>query len=197
MVGVLLGDGYIAVDQRYDLYYLSFQHSLLQEEYALYKAAVLQEVSGYRCNTYYISAGNKHGSAIRVQITLPKGEGRYYRELFYPNNNKTIARRELNLLNEQALAWWYQDDGSLSVYRNPNTNKTQRHIKWCTHGFTYDEHVIMQRYLEIVWSVKANIRLEKQRYYFLWLGATAARTLIEIVDPYVHQSMRYKLDMKY
>lgn len=197
LVGVLIGDGYIAVDRRDDLYYLSFQHSLQQEAYARHKAAILENITGYRCNIYQIAPGNKRNAAIRVQLTLPRGEGRYYRELFYPNQNKTITRRFLNWMDERALAWWYQDDGSLTVYRNLATRKAHRYIKWCTHGYTLEENTIMQHYLDVVHGIQTTIRVEKQRYHYLHLGAIAAQRLFSIIEPHVHPSMMYKLDLKY
>jgi len=196
MVGMLLGAGFIAVDRKHDLYYLSFQHALRQEEYALHKAAVLSELCEYRCTIDQISAGTTRNPAVRVQFTLPRGEGRYYRALFYPNGNKTVTRHCLNWMNEQALAWWYQDDGVVSVYTNPKTMKTARSIKWCTHSFTKDENETMQQYLATVYGISATVRIEKRQYYYLSLGAHAARRLIGIVSPYVHLSMRSKLDLK-
>lgn len=193
LTGALLGDGYLVEHNRQSM--LAWQHAKRQEEYALHKAEVFSASSGLPYKAYYVKPTTY--PVIRVVFSLPEGEFRYYHRLFYPNGNKTIGRHELNWLDAEALSWWYQDDGSLSVYTNPTSGKTQRHVKWCSHSFTYDENVILRNYLAAVHNVEARVKQEKGKYWFLWLGAQAARTLFDVIGEYVHPSMMYKTDLKY
>lgn len=57
-------------------------------------------------------------------------------EIWYPNGKKVVPFHFLNkYLNEEALSWWYQDDGHLKVV-NGKMNK----IILSTDGFTEEEN---------------------------------------------------------
>ena len=192
IVGNLLGDGWFTKENNHTLF---FQHSTKQADYARYKEEIAKEL-GLQTHFYNINVTeHRKFPAVRVTVRLPNDLYKYFKHKFYPNNNKTITRHLLNYLDNTGLAIWYQDDGSLSVYTNPNTQHIQRHIKWCTEGFNYDEHVILQRYLKSVWDIDSNIRPEKHKYYFLWLGAISAKKLFSNIT--VCPNMSYKVDLKY
>jgi hypothetical protein len=164
---------------------------LKQEEYAIYKRNIAKNL-GLKTHTYYIK--NKF-PAIIVKCKLEKEIFKYYRHKFYPNGNKTVTRSLLNLLDKEGLGIWWQDDGSLSIYENKKTKQLDRHGKLCTHSFTEEENKIISRYFNVVWDIKTTVRIEKNKYYFQHLGALGLNKLFSVIS--VHESMKYKTDMKY
>ena len=197
IVASLLGDGYLIFRNKKE-YQLAMQHSVKQEKYLIHKL-LLAESLGYKVNFNYIKPSkSRKYPAIRGNIYLSREEALYYKHRFYPNHNKITTRHLLNKLDTQGLAIWYQDDGNLSVYNNPNTTGgPQRRIKLCTHGFTKDENVLIKNYFNIVWDIKFNVKLDKQKYYYIDCGAIQANKFFKLVAPYIHNSMLYKIDMKY
>jgi hypothetical protein len=193
IVGSLLGDGYLPKVSHYD-YALYFQHSLKQEEYALYKRELAENL-GMKTSTYYIKTNKERYDAIRIRCALEKSTFAKYRHLFYPNGNKTIKRKLLNLLDKDGLSLWWQDDGCLSVSKNKKTGQSSRYGKLCTYSFTKEENEIISRYFKVVWNIETKTTVEKQKYYFQRINATNLNKFFTIIN--VHESMAYKIDMKY
>jgi hypothetical protein len=190
VISSLLGDGYLPKESIY-YYGLFFQHSLKQEEYALYKKNIAESL-GMDTKVYYI---NKNFPAIRVKCSLDKSYFKKMKHKIYPNGNKTITRSLLNLLDADGLSLWWQDDGCLSIYRHPIKHNTSRYGKLCTHGFSKEENIIISNYFSTVWKIETQVTMEKGKYYFQRLNATNLNKFFDIIN--VHESMKYKTDMKY
>lgn len=107
-------------------------------------------------------------------------------QIWYYNRKKVIPFDFLEqYLNEIALAWWYQDDGHLSIKK-----QTPKKIILSTDNFTSSENMILidliSRKFLLNFKRDSQNRLilydKKQIYYFLML-----------VQPYIHASMNRKL----
>lgn len=109
------------------------------------------------------------------------------------NGNKKLTREWLNLLTPLSLAVWWMDDGCLSVH------KGNRYGKLCTHNFSYEENLIIQKYFKVVWNIDLDIKIEKGKYYFCRFNVSNLKKIISIIYPYVIQipSMIYKIDLNY
>ena len=89
------------------------------------------------------------------------------------------------------------DDGWLAIRKNPATgNPRSRHIGLGTYGFTYEEHLIMQKYFEEVCGVRFSIIKYKDKFKLV-AGAKEGKKFIDIIEPYILPMFNYKIDFKY
>ena len=92
------------------------------------------------------------------------------------------------------------DDGSLTIHKYKNGTVKSREIYWSTECFSFDEHEILIGWLRRRFDLNAKIasyRKKTKLYWRIKFNATEANKLFRIIDPYIHESMRYKTDMRY
>jgi len=111
-----------------------------------------------------------------------------YYGMFYEGGKKRINLEILNRLNALGLAVWYMDDGS---YHQRNKMSTLY-----TNGFSYDETLMIKEWFKNRWNLLPkifSISARSKKYYYPSFGASETRKLVNIIQPYIHQSMRYKI----
>jgi len=117
IIGTLLGDAYIPkLYGRSKSYSIGWQHSLKQEEYALWKA----DKAKVPYSIYKRERLDKRTNKVYKSITIySTGTNfKYYRKLFYPKGIKVISKNILSKLTPLSIAIWFCDDGNL--YYNGN-----------------------------------------------------------------------------
>lgn len=191
IIGSLLGDGYLSKPKNRGNYF-EVQHSNRQLEYLKWKRERFFE-EGLEPSTLY---SLKKYNANKFQIYGAKFNGLLLRHQLYPNNNKIITRYHLNKLDAEGLAIWFMDDGG-KVLTKRNGNICGRYLKISTYSFTYDEHLIIQNYFKVVWSINCSIKMDKGKYYWIKFSATEAKKLIQIIEPFIHPTLLYKIDLNY
>ena len=118
----------------------------------------------------------------------------YFKKYLYSNDGrKKISLKYLKNINAFGLAIWWMDDGCLSIH------KGNRYGKLCTECFNYEEQILLQKYFQSTWGIDVDIKLEKNKYYFLRFNVSALKKLIAIIYPYICMvpSMIYKIDLDY
>ena len=116
LLGTILGDATVPkLTNRRKTYSIRWEHSMVQKEYAIWKA----ENSLDNFSIYERKRLDKRTNKIYESITCYSTVNDYvkYRELFY-KENKTVTKEILNLLEPMGIAVWFMDDGSL--YYNGN-----------------------------------------------------------------------------
>lgn len=189
--GGLLGDAYY--NKKREL--IRFSQSIKQKEYLHWKYSFfdIQDVNGIYIRQYkegyqnlYFELPNKQHKFDALHV--------YFKKYLYSNDGrKKISLKYLSELDSLGLAIWWMDDGSLSVH------KGNRYGKLCTECFNYEEHILLQKYFKEKWDINVDIKIEKNKYYFLRFNVVALRKLITIIYPHVCQvpSMIYKIDLNY
>jgi len=187
ILGSLLGDSHL----RNNTSTIDFSHSHKQYEYLKWKHDKLNRIT---TNIWKTIIQNKY---IRYDFKTSKKYKLDVKSIslliWDKRNKKTVTRKWLNLLTPLSLAIWWLDDGSLTIHKGNRVGKLS------THCFSYEEHLIIQKYFEVIWDIKIDIRMEKNKYYFCRLNVTNLKKLITIIYPYVTQipSMIYKIDFNY
>lgn len=105
-------------------------------------------------------------------------------ELWYVNNIKVVPYNIGDYLSPLALAIWIMDDGS----------KVGSGLKFCTNSFTYLECLLLVKVLFNNFNLKSTIQsagINEQYNIYIWKESMPL--LREIVLPYVHPSMKYKI----
>jgi hypothetical protein len=173
VIGTMLGDGYMRCKTNA---HLQITHSINQKEYVdwmygVLKNCVLTQPKPYKGN------GKRIGYRFFTR-SLPCFTDIY--KQFYKDKRKIIPP---NLkLNEQILAVWYMDDGSLcdkSCYLN-------------TQQFPEQEQLLLSRLLLKDFGLTAKRDKDKQ-YYRLRFNVKESKKFVDLIRPYIIPSMAYKV----
>lgn len=189
--GGLLGDAYFHKKRKI----IRFSHAIKQKEYLEWKYSFFDKETiwgpytryyKYGCENRYFEVHNNDSCLDQIYD--------YIKKYLYSNDGrKKISLKYLSNIDALGLAVWWMDDGNLSVH------KGNRYGRLCTECFNYEEHILLQKYFKVKWGIHVDIKLEKNKYYFLRFNVTALKKLITIIYYYVCQvpSMIYKIDLNY
>lgn len=175
LLGSMLGDGYIAQRTSRNCEYKE-THSIYQLEYIQWKRDKLYPFVDD------IRVGHKEKTAQIKSVALPQLG--FYRNVFYPNGKKIVPVESLAWLDDLAVAVWYMDDGSIS--------KSQGNVKLCTHGFNLGNVGMLQGWLATKYNIISHIYMDRE-YPFLTIMKESSDKFLQIVEPHIIPSMRYKL----
>ena len=185
ILGTILGDGSLKVQNKYSNANLQIRHSETQKEYLLWKAATLQEIAGDKSISVQEPDGFSKNKKWRfVSKRLPVLTELH--QLTYQNNNLRIRRKWLNQMTPLSLAVWWCDDGSLISYGG-------RKGVFCTDGFDKPSVKILARYLKVVWHIRtivAPIKREyggtNREYWRIWIRSQEElKKFLRIILPYI------------
>jgi hypothetical protein len=182
IVGSLMGDA--SIRQREKNSCFRFTHSIKQKRYAEFKKKIVDNfnISEFREVKRRISDTFIHAIDFATQ-THPIFN--YYRNLFYKNGRKIITTEILNQLNPVSLAFWICDDGS---YDN-----TQGYVVLCTNAYSFEEHQLMKEFFNKKFGLNPTIGFRDGKYYFLRFKQDDTKKLINLVKPFIPESMKYKI----
>jgi hypothetical protein len=106
--------------------------------------------------------------------------------LFYPKGIKVIPENIYNMLTPVALAHMIMGDGS-----------AERHgLTLCTNSYSLEDIVRLMNVLMIRYRLECKIRKKKQNKkieYMIYISQFSMPLLLNIVSPFMHSSMLYKL----
>ena len=184
LLGTLLGDSSIlypysgARSPR-----ISFNHGPKQEQWARYKAERLPSLrfdvkSVPNCGYGTISI---RGSSVCHPHLVP------IFDLVNRDGKKCITTEWLDALSEEAIAWWYMDDGSL----HPSDFVTLH-----TEGYSRGEvDIVVDWFRSRGYSCKASN--SKGKYWIVLFKAESSRMLVEDLAPYAAPGMEYKFRLRH
>lgn len=105
-------------------------------------------------------------------------------DLWYINNIKVVPATIGDYLDPLALAIWIMDDGG----------KMGTGLKLCTNSFTYSDCILLVRVLHDNFNLKSTIHSAGvTEQYIIYIWKESMPLLRQIVLPYVHPSMKYKI----
>lgn len=183
ILGSLLGDGSLKIHKPYKNARFSFRHSIHQQDYFLWKAEQLREISSDK-SIFFQKADGFGGEKIRYQSLALESLTELFK-LTHKKNQLVIRRKWLNQLTPLSLAIWWLDDGSLI--------SNGRKGVFCTDPFSFEDQKIIAKYLKKVWGVEVSIgkikRLRngiEKEYYRLWIRSSEElKKFLRIILPYV------------
>ena len=177
IIGSVLGDGYIRIVPGRKDAFLEVNHSLKAKDYVDWKYFVLKNI----CNSEPKERETNEGRSAYRFFTKQDKEITEIYNLFYRDGKKIIPK-ELEI-NPIVLAVWLMDDGSKSnggVYLN-------------TQQFNMlDQRRLLHKLREI--DLRARLNRDKKYYRIRFLKESIPK-LIEIVQPHIIPSMRYKIEL--
>jgi hypothetical protein len=203
LYGLAIGDGHISYRTRlkdnkyaYEQAELIVGHGEKQKLYLEYKASLLHSIFGGKMPTvsqtsHTLKATGKTYVGYRIAKTNPYFR-QMHRVLYNQDKRKRITGQVLSYCNEQSLALWYMDDGSIHPNRNKNGEVTSLSFRLCTQFVDKDEAMFVVEWLKDKYGIETKAFLAKGKWDIS--GATQATlTLVSVIQDYIHPSMLYKI----
>ena len=196
LVGSLLGDGSLQI---HNGPFPAFQerHCQAQQAYLEFKADVLSDFSDRVVKPYDAGyAGFNVGQTMYEWATLAQPEFAKLHSAFYGRGDRGVPDNIEELLTPLALAVWYQDDGSL--VHGQRQRLLRLHVGLLSSS---DCDCLVDTILKL-FGVQFTVRTEETQYNgrpsiqrHLCLGTKEGiDAFLDIVKPYVHSCMSYKVD---
>ena len=184
--GSLLGDGY--AERRIKGTRISFYQEGSHLSYILWLHSKLVEL-GY-CSTNIPSIKTRLGKKgiVRKVIrfhTWTFSNFNWIHDLWYVNGVKRVPSIIGQYLTPLALAIWIMDDGG----------KVGQGLKLATNSFSYSDCLFLIKVLNDNFNIKSTVQkagVPNQYHIYIWKESMPL--LREIVLPYIHPSMKYKLN---
>jgi recombination protein RecA len=190
ILGGLMGEGHLAPNTRgRSGVRFRMGHGAKQVAYLEWKASLLGNIAQSR--------SERPNGAVHVDLT-PLAELAELREVVYwGDGKKHLSEEYLKALTPLALAIWYMDDGSFAVRSNGLQQRTvggSGRIEFCVEAMSEGSRVRLANYLRDVHGVASRLSLRGTVQKAVLQLTTAGTTRFqEIVAPFVHPSMAYKL----
>lgn len=164
---------------------LKIRHCVAQKDYLFYKYELLK---GVLKTPYYVP---NNGYGAYESYTKTSSFLKALRKRAYSNGKKRISNL-VNSLDERGLAIWYMDDGSL--IRRKRDNKIHSCEVIISTYTSLEEAELLKEYFMDTWQIPFGLKFNKSKYS-LRCGTKVGRQFLEIVNPYVIPSMKYKTDI--
>lgn len=186
IIGMVLGDGSLALNGRSINAHMDFAHSSKQREYAVWKAEMLKNLTSVRITDGFATAKGKEYPKVRV-ITKTHPTYTHLHKRFYHNGRKTIDQFLMEHLTPLGLALWYQDDGNLKNHENYLTPMLE------TNCFNVVEHAVMTKALADKFHIEFRANHLNAKYLMLRLRRKDRERFFDIIRDYIHPTMAYKI----
>lgn len=180
LFGSLLGD--LCLTKHIKNYRGVLNHSIKQLDYAQFIYKELNNISG-KFRFIKVKASGKIYDECTFNIR-PNLELEFLYKNFYENfSKKKDIPFDLSLLTPLAIAIWFMDDGFLL------NNGHSKSLGFSTCNFSLEGLLRLQRHLKDVYNIDTIIR----KNFYLIVKKQSAITLKNLIQPYIINSMKYKI----
>ena len=179
--GSYLGDGNISKTKK-NRYRLRIRHGEKQKEYCEWKANMfeIEKLNSIEKNGY----SQKKAYVFQTKI--------FDLEYELPKDSKNVPNWLLDKLDERGIAIWYMDDGSI-LKKKLKDGSISNYISIHSNNFEYKtQEKLVKKFND--YGINCNIHKTKNKYYYLRFNKENSLKLLELISPYIHESMKYKLD---
>ena len=106
---------------------------------------------------------------------------------------KRVPKNIHRFLTARALAYWYMDDGALKWKGKVNS------FVFCTESFSKSDVLLLKSALERNFNLKLSLQRKSAAQplkdnFRLYVSTESSLVFKDLVRPYIHSSMLYKLD---
>jgi recombination protein RecA len=187
ILGGVMGDGNLSPNRRGSSgIRFRMGHGVRQVRYLDWKASLLGNIKQSRST-------NAKDAAFVDLTPLPElGE---LREVVHLGGRKHITEEYLKALTPFALAIWYQDDGCLTLRSKGLQRRTEGgsgRVDFCVEAMSPGSRERLRDYLRDTYGLDVKLTMRGGKGTLIFTTESSAR-FQQIVAPYVHPSMEYKL----
>ena len=188
--GTLLGDGSLYLCGRHKNARLKIEHTRKDRKYVEFKHSIIKNfVTGKIMDNVVFNKRVKKHYLTSLFITTTHPEFTKFHKLFYKKSKKIVNKEILEKISPFGLAFWVMDDGCYS--------KTARNICLYTMGFSYDEHLLIQKWFKAKYKIYPKTSYHKQSgKYYMRFNTIDSQKLVSIIKPYIIPSMIRKIGLK-
>src|SRR5690625_3928640 len=188
ILGGLLGDAALSPN-RHGRRGVRFRmgHGSEQVEYLDWKASLLDNIGQSR-------TVNASGTAFVNVSPLPE-PAELHDVVYFRGQHKHITEDHLKSLTSLALAIWYQDDGCFTLRSKGLQQRTEGgsgRIEICVEAMSPGSRERMRDFLRDTHGLDVSLQRRAGKQVLIF-STTASARFHEIVAPYIHPSMAYKL----
>lgn len=214
LIGILLGDGCLETQNNGRTYRLLIAQS---EQHALYCDHLYSLFSKWVLTPPKIST-HSNGLKVKKFKTISHSSFRFYGQQFYEKLNPEgssprsggitglkIQKRRKKLpklihrwLSARSLAYWFMDDGSWKSATSFGVILNTQNFKLCEVQTLCQ--ILTHRWNLQCWPRKQKNKLQKickKVYYQIYISGRSFKQFLKIIEPYLIDSMRYKLPPPY
>ncbi len=206
----LFGDGCMCVDKRdwnkNGNAHFECSHIEKNLDYIEWKRDILENITS--CTISRIEPRNKPFPNGKIANQKPQYRVRTsrhpffnkFRERLYGTGKKILDPHYFTLFDEESLAIWYMDDGSLGRdIEKRNINKHYRlRVLLCTQSYTLIENLFIKDFLKNKFELEFNLNRIKYpsglKYNLRLDYQDQVDKFIELVKPYILPSFYYKIN---
>ncbi len=190
VLGSLMGDGNLSPNRRgRSGVRFRLGHGAKQKDYLDWKVSLLGNIPVSRRE-------NAKGAHFADFTPLPE-LGELQQTVYLVPGKKTLTEEYLKALTPLALAVWFMDDGSFTLRSKGVQARTQGgsgRVQFCIEALTEGSRDRLVDYLQDTHGLDVSWRAAGARgKAVLTFTTDSSRKFLEIVAPYVHPSMDYKL----
>lgn len=196
LLGMAIGDGCLKLKPR-DYVEFCIAHGPKQLPYLKLKRDIVHSALGGKEPKIHKTKHTLSSGKVYDSYRFSK-QHKYFkllrRWLYNGEGVKTITPKVLSMLNEESFAYWYMDDGSLTVnvYNNKVTSFEVRLYTYCT----LQEALNIQEYLKVTYDISAKVsKYGKKNQYNIKFNTTEGRKFLNLTRPFSHRTMAYKFDV--
>ncbi|MEI2779380.1 MAG: hypothetical protein V9G19_26175 [Tetrasphaera sp.] len=190
VLGGLMGDGHLAPNRqgragvRYRL-----GHGAAQQAYLDWKVELLGNIP--------CSLTTRPSGAVHVDFTPLAELGELRQVVYWGDGRKHLSEEYLKALTPLALAIWFMDDGCFTVRSQGRQRRTaggSGRVEFGVQAMSVGSQGRLVDYLRDTWGVESRVALRgATQQAVLQLTTAGSRRFLELVAPFVHPSMDYKL----
>ena len=133
----------------------------------------------------------KYGTSVYQFTTNTNDLTKYLINLFYLNDKKIISKEALEQLTLEGIAWWYMDDGSMSIKKMDGKPRGAE-ITLNTY-LTAEENQTIIDFFQNQYNITWKLNKSKGKYR-LRMGKKEGKKFFALIEPYIIDSMKYKID---
>jgi ubiquinol-cytochrome c reductase cytochrome b subunit len=188
LFGSLLGDGYAEYRKQGKGTRFTFYQEDSHVSYLLWLHALIANLGYCEPTPPQIQSRLGKGGRVRKVIrfhTWTYSSFNWVQELWYGTGNKRVPLNIKYYLSPLALAIWIMDDGC----------KCGSGLKLATNSFSYSECLLLTNVLYVKFNLKASVQsagVINQFHIYIWKESIPE--LHNLILPYLHSSMKYKLN---
>jgi len=185
LFGALLGDDALFRKKEETYPTLKVVHGAKQKDYVFWKYNIWKKLVLSGVKKVDVKVKDKIYSTYRF-YTREHPAFMYFYNLFYKNSLKRLGREILNSLTPFSIAIWYMDDG---VYI-----KSRGRAWLATNSFSYQEHLIIQKYFKEKWGFSTTIGTSDSGTHYLKFNTENTIKFLKLIGKYIIPCFNYKIE---
>lgn len=196
LTGLILGDGFIGsgITKR------SFSIKSIHYDFIERIKSDLESCTNFKISIKFTpehySCGCNHKDSWELNIKSHPYFCKKYHH-FYNDYKKRIASKDaLNWLNDVGLANWYMSDGYVCLVGKESNNIYNRRIDMCTDRYDLETIYRMMKMLKEKFNLETSL-VKRGKFYRIRIKQKSYSNFINIISPYIVDSMKYKLYLGY